>query len=62
MHHVLRQQADELREWIDRGAVIYICGSIHGMASDVDQALHDILGENTMDQLRLDQRYRRDVY
>lgn len=62
VHHILRQQAEELRTWIGRGAVIYVCGSIHGMATDVDQALHDILGEHTMDQLRQEQRYRRDVY
>ena len=43
-------------------AVIYVCGSINGMATDVDLALIDILGEDTVEQLRLDGRYRRDVY
>ena len=62
VHHVLRNQAAELVAWINRGAVIYVCGSIQGMARDVDQALMDILGENTVEQLRLDGRYRRDVY
>ena len=32
------------------------------MASDVDQTLNHILGEDTLDQLRQDGRYRRDVY
>jgi len=59
---ILRQQADELKAWIDRDAVIYVCGSIEGMASGVDQALNDILGEAQVDELRLDGRYRRDVY
>lgn len=62
VHHKLREQADELKTWMNNGAVIYVCGSINGMASDVDQALIDILGESTVDQLRQDGRYRRDVY
>ena len=62
VHHKLREQAQELKAWVDNGAVIYVCGSINGMASDVDQALIDILGEATVDQLRQQGRYRRDVY
>lgn len=62
VHHVLRNQAAELISWLNRGAVIYVCGSIHGMASDVEHALIDILGENTIEQLRQEGRYRRDVY
>jgi sulfite reductase (NADPH) flavoprotein alpha-component len=62
VHHVLRNQAAELISWFNRGAVIYVCGSIHGMASDVEHALIDILGENTIEQLRQEGRYRRDVY
>ena len=59
---VLREQAGELISWIDQGAVIYVCGSIDGMASGVDQALTDILGEEKVDALRQAGRYRRDVY
>jgi sulfite reductase (NADPH) flavoprotein alpha-component len=59
---VMREQADELISWIDQGAVIYVCGSIDGMASGVDQALTDILGEEKVDALRQAGRYRRDVY
>ncbi|WP_291352475.1 sulfite reductase flavoprotein subunit alpha [Acinetobacter sp. UBA3106] len=62
VHHKLREQAQELKAWVNNGAVIYVCGSINGMASDVDQALTDVLGEATVDQLRQDGRYRRDVY
>jgi len=62
VHHKLREQAEELKLWVAQGAVIYVCGSINGMASDVDQALIEILDESTVDQLRLDGRYRRDVY
>ena len=59
---LLRTNADELSKWINQGAVIYVCGSIEGMASGVEQALIDILGDETVDQLRQSGRYRRDVY
>lgn len=62
VHHKLREQAEELKRWIEQNAVIYVCGSIQGMASDVDQALKDILGETQLEQLRQQGRYRRDVY
>jgi sulfite reductase (NADPH) flavoprotein alpha-component len=38
----LRESADELKKWLADGAVIYICGSLQGMAAGVDQALNDI--------------------
>ncbi|WP_267531445.1 sulfite reductase flavoprotein subunit alpha [Acinetobacter oleivorans] len=59
---VIRQNAAELVSWIERGAVLYVCGSIDGMASGVDQALIEILGEEQVDELRQQGRYRRDVY
>ncbi|WP_445115175.1 PepSY domain-containing protein [Acinetobacter sp. WZC-1] len=62
VHHKLREQADEFKRWIANGAVIYVCGSIQGMASDVNQALVDLLGEAQVDELRQQGRYRRDVY
>lgn len=62
VQHSLRQQAERLKEWINDGAVIYVCGSIQGMATGVDQALHDILGEEIVNQLHQNSRYRRDVY
>lgn len=59
---ILRDHAQILKQWIDADAVIYVCGSIEGMASGVDQALTDILGETQLDALRAQGRYRRDVY
>lgn len=59
---VLRNNADELIKWVEQGAVIYVCGSIEGMASGVDQALMEILSEEKLDELRQAGRYRRDVY
>ncbi|WP_111860801.1 PepSY domain-containing protein [Acinetobacter sp. CFCC 10889] len=62
VHHKLREQQEMLKTWVTQGAVIYVCGSIQGMASDVDQALIDILGEEHVNQLRENGRYKRDVY
>jgi sulfite reductase (NADPH) flavoprotein alpha-component len=59
---ILRSNADELVKWVNQGAVIYVCGSIEGMAAGVEQALIDILSEQTLDELRQTGRYRRDVY
>lgn len=62
VHHRLREQAQRLHTWIARGAVLYVCGSSQGMAHDVDLALIELLGEAKIEQLRQDDRYRRDVY
>ena len=58
----LRESADEVRRWLADGAAIYICGSMHGMAAGVDQALIDMLGEQALQALIEQGRYRRDVY
>jgi sulfite reductase (NADPH) flavoprotein alpha-component len=39
-----------------------VCGSLQGMAGGVHDALADILGEDLLEQLTADGRYRRDVY
>lgn len=62
VHHRLREQAELLKNWIADGAVLYVCGSIQGMATDVDHALEEILGTELLQQLRDAGRYRRDVY
>jgi sulfite reductase (NADPH) flavoprotein alpha-component len=54
--------ADELREWIEAGAAIYVCGSLEGMAGGVDQVLRRVLGEEIVSRLTGEGRYRRDVY
>jgi sulfite reductase (NADPH) flavoprotein alpha-component len=62
VQHLVLEHAERLKQWIADGAVIYVCGSIEGMASGVDQALTEILGEESMTILREESRYRRDVY
>ena len=59
---LLAQSGDVLRQWVERGAAIYVCGSLQGMAQGVDQALHAVLGEAQMELLVRSGRYRRDVY
>ncbi|WP_322042115.1 sulfite reductase flavoprotein subunit alpha [Paraburkholderia sp. J67] len=58
----LAANAEPLREWIDAGASIYVCGSRNGMAPGVHRALVDALGQTRVDTLLVDGRYRRDVY
>jgi sulfite reductase (NADPH) flavoprotein alpha-component len=59
---VLRAQASSVLDWVERGAAIYVCGSLQGMAGGVHEALGEILGAEVVDQLTADGRYRRDVY
>ncbi|MBB3242915.1 sulfite reductase (NADPH) flavoprotein alpha-component [Pseudomonas sp. Tn43] len=58
----LRESADELKKWLADGAMIYICGSLQGMASGVDHALNELLGIEEVERLIEQGRYRRDVY
>ncbi|MCF5722065.1 PepSY domain-containing protein [Pseudomonas syringae] len=58
----LRESAEVLRKWLAEGAAIYVCGSLQGMATGVDQALVDILGSEAVERLIEQGRYRRDVY
>jgi len=58
----LRESAAELKKWLADGAVIYICGSLQGMASGVDHVLNEVLGIEEVDRLIEQGRYRRDVY
>jgi sulfite reductase (NADPH) flavoprotein alpha-component len=62
VQHVLREQADALRQWVAAGAAIYVCGSLQGMAAGVEAALEDILGDESLQALLHAGRYRRDVY
>ncbi len=58
----LRESADVLRRWLAEGAAIYVCGSLQGMATGVDQVLHEVLGSEAVERLIEQGRYRRDVY
>jgi sulfite reductase (NADPH) flavoprotein alpha-component len=58
----LREAEEMLLEWLADGAVIYVCGSMEGMAAGVDAVLSSILGENGLEELITSNRYRRDIY
>ncbi len=62
VQHLLPPRSAALRDWIERGAAIYVCGSLDGMAAGVHQALVDTLGETALQELDQSGRYRRDVY
>lgn len=56
------QNTDELVAWVDRGAVVLVCGSLEGMSTGVHAALEDALGADRLLALAGTGRYRRDVY
>jgi sulfite reductase (NADPH) flavoprotein alpha-component len=62
VQHQLLQLQEEVRGWIALGAAIYVCGSLQGMASGVDAALRQTVGDACVSDLVSSGRYRRDVY
>ncbi|EWS79031.1 sulfite reductase subunit alpha [Xylella taiwanensis] len=62
VQHLLETAADMLRTWVANGASLYICGSLHGMAQEVDATIERILGPDLRQHLQQQGRYRRDVY
>lgn len=58
----LRAAGDELKAWVEEGAAIYVCGSLAGMAPAVADVLKELLGEQRLEEMAEDGRYRRDVY
>jgi sulfite reductase (NADPH) flavoprotein alpha-component len=62
VQHALADAADAVREWVGQGAAIYVCGSLEGMAGEVDRTLRETLGEEALQALAAEGRYRRDVY
>ncbi|KAM9863785.1 Sulfite reductase [NADPH] flavoprotein alpha-component [Leucobacter sp. BZR 635] len=73
VQHELLAHAAELRDWIARGAHIYICGDKNHMAHDVEETLIQILGSDAsgsgsgdgaarLEALRAAEKYAKDVY
>jgi sulfite reductase (NADPH) flavoprotein alpha-component len=58
----LREEAETVRAWLAADAAIYVCGSLEGMAGGVEAALTEIIGEEGVERLIEQGRYRRDVY
>lgn len=59
---LVAEQAEAVRAWVARGAVVYVCGAQAGMAPGVHAALEQALGADTVIEMRESGRYRRDVY
>jgi sulfite reductase (NADPH) flavoprotein alpha-component len=68
----LLEHGNELMEWVDNGAVIYICGSKDPMSKDVEKTIIKIisdkrcismnLAEEFLAELEEQGRYLKDVY
>jgi sulfite reductase (NADPH) flavoprotein alpha-component len=62
VQHALLDARRELFAWVQEGAAIYVCGDANAMAKDVHATLQQVLGADTLDVLRREGRYLRDVY
>ncbi|MDG2534238.1 sulfite reductase flavoprotein subunit alpha [Sphingomonas sp. HITSZ_GF] len=62
VQHLVAEAADDIQAWADRGAAFYVCGSLAGMASGVDAALREVLGDARVEAMLADGLYRRDIY
>jgi sulfite reductase (NADPH) flavoprotein alpha-component len=72
VQHRLWERRAEVRDWLEEGAHIYVCGDEKGMAKDVDATLVKILAEAAkgdedagrakLKELTKAGRYQRDVY
>jgi len=68
----LKEQAEAVFAWLERGAHLYICGDANRMAKDVHQTLIEIISEQGklsseqaeqyLKDLRSNKRYQKDVY
>ncbi|MEK9199173.1 assimilatory sulfite reductase (NADPH) flavoprotein subunit [Ureibacillus sp. FSL E2-3493] len=72
VQHKMQKHAAEIYEWLEQGAVFYVCGDKDSMAVDVHNTLLHIIAEQGnkteeeakayLDNLRKEKRYQRDVY
>lgn len=72
VQHRLREQGRDIYDWLERGAHVYVCGDGQRMATDVHQALVDVIAEQGgrsaqqaveyLEAMKLAKRYQKDVY
>lgn len=72
VQHRMLENAKDLFEWLENGAIFYVCGDAQRMAKDVDLALHQIVeqaggktpehAKEYVEALKKEKRYRKDVY
>jgi len=56
------EAAEAIRDAVAGGAILYVCGSLKGMAGDVHRTLTGILGDDQLEEMAATGRYRRDIY
>lgn len=72
VQHRMLEKRKEFYQWLEEGAVVYVCGDEKHMARDVHQTILTILEKEGgltseqaavyLDQMRKQKRYQRDVY
>ena len=72
VQHKIEENAVAFYEWLEQGAVIYVCGDKESMAADVDATIRRVIeqqGQKTpeeakafVNELKQQKRYQRDVY
>jgi sulfite reductase (NADPH) flavoprotein alpha-component len=72
VQHRLLEQSQELFEWLQEGAVVFVCGDEKNMAKDVHNTLIEIIekegkmsrekAEEYLANMKQQKRYQRDVY
>ncbi|WP_409293848.1 assimilatory sulfite reductase (NADPH) flavoprotein subunit [Peribacillus sp. SCS-26] len=72
VQHRMQEAGSELFNWLEEGAVVYVCGDEKNMAHDVHQTLIDIIAkegrmspekaESYLANMQQEKRYQRDVY
>ena len=72
VQHRIAEEGETFWQWLDQGAIVYVCGDAERMAPDVDKAIHGLIQEfggkseeeaaAYVEQMKTDKRYRRDVY
>ena len=72
VQHRMLEKRKEFYQWLEDGAVVYVCGDEKHMARDVHQTILTILEKEGgltseqaavyIDQMRKQKRYQRDVY
>ncbi|WP_324698786.1 sulfite reductase flavoprotein subunit alpha [Novosphingobium aerophilum] len=62
VQHLLAEAEADLRDWVENGAAILVCGSLQGMAPAVDDALRRALGDERVEAMAEAGLYRRDIY
>ncbi|QIF01042.1 hypothetical protein [Roseimicrobium sp. ORNL1] len=72
VQHRMLDHGKDMYDWLEQGAIFYVCGDASRMAVDVDNALRQIVAKEGgkspdevnayMENLKASKRYRRDVY